>query len=104
MVYAIAEDADGRLWVSGNDGIVRINRGDGSMVRYGLSAGLQDLEFNGNAVAMLRDGQLAFGGIRGLNLIDPAAVQPSRSMRWPDLIGSGRRSPTGRMTQTEESR
>ena len=104
VVYAIAEDADGWLWVSGNDGIVRINRGDGSMVRYGLSAGLQDLEFNGNAVAMLRDGQLAFGGIRGLNLIDPAAVQPSRfdapvALTW---IGSGRRSPTGRMTQTEE--
>ena len=49
-----------------------MDRGDGSQIRFGMEAGLQDLEFNGHAAAMLRDGQLAFGGIRGLNLIDPA--------------------------------
>ena len=101
VVYAIAEDAAGRLWLSGNNGIVRLDRSDGSQVRYGLAAGLQDLEFNGGAAAMLRDGQLAFGGIRGLNLIDPARVQPSRfdapvALTW---IGSGRRTPVGQVTQ-----
>ncbi len=101
VVYGIAEDAAGRLWLSGNNGIVRLDRGDGGQIRFGLAAGLQDLEFNGGAVAMLRDGQLAFGGIRGLNLIDPARVQPSRfdapvALTW---IGSGRRTPTGQVTQ-----
>ena len=103
VVYAIAEDATGRLWLSGNNGIVRLDRGDGSQIRFGMEAGLQDLEFNGHAAAMLRDGQLAFGGIRGLNLIDPARVQPSRfdapvALTW---IGSGRRSPTGQVTQVD---
>ncbi|MCX7564266.1 EAL domain-containing protein [Xanthomonadaceae bacterium XH05] len=101
VVYGIAEDNAGRLWLSGNNGIVRVDRGDGTQVRFGLTAGLQDLEFNGGAVAMLRDGQLAFGGIRGFNLVDPARVQPSRfdapvALTW---IGAGQRSPTALVTQ-----
>lgn len=97
VVYAIAEDAQGRLWLSGNDGLVRLDRGDGNAVRFGLSAGLQDLEFNGGAVAALRDGQIAFGGIRGFNLIDPARVQRSRFdapvvLSWH---GSGRHALAG---------
>ena len=100
VVYGIAEDTGGRLWLSGNNGILRLDRGDGGQIRFGLSSGIQDLEFNGDAVAMLRDGQLAFGGIRGFNLIDPNRIQPSQfdppiALTW---IGSGRRSATGQVS------
>jgi len=97
VVYALAEDGDGKLWISGNDGLQRLDRSDGSTMKFGLSAGLQDLEFNGGAAVRLRDGQIAFGGIRGLNLIDPSRVHPSAFdppvvLSW---FGSGRRAMTG---------
>ncbi len=97
VVYSIAEDAHGYLWLSGIDGLMRLDRKDGSVVRFGLSAGLQDLEFNGGAVAALRDGQIAFGGIRGFNLLDPEQVRPSTfdppvAMSW---YGIGRHALTG---------
>lgn len=76
VVYGVAEDSAGRLWLSGNHGIVQLDRLENRQVHFGPEAGLQDLEFNGGAVATLRDGRLAFGGIRGLNLFDPALVRP----------------------------
>jgi diguanylate cyclase (GGDEF)-like protein/PAS domain S-box-containing protein len=76
-VYGIAEDALGRLWLSSNNGIASFERGSGSFRRYSLRDGLQDLEFNGGATLELRDGRIAFGGTRGLNLFDPARVQDS---------------------------
>src|SRR5690606_5315050 len=45
---------------------------------YGLGDGLQDVEFNGGAIATLADGRIAIGGVRGLNLFDPGRMQPSR--------------------------
>lgn len=75
IVYDIAEDNDGYLWISGNDGLVRLDRGDGSHIRFGLTDGLQNLEFNAGAATVLRDGRLVFGGVRGFNLIDPDKVR-----------------------------
>jgi diguanylate cyclase (GGDEF)-like protein/PAS domain S-box-containing protein len=76
-VYGIAEDALGRLWLSSNNGIASLERGSSRFRRYSLRDGLQDLEFNGGAVLELRDGRIAFGGLRGFNLFDPARLQDS---------------------------
>lgn len=78
IVYDIAEDNDGYLWISGNDGLVRLDRGDGSHIRFGLTDGLQNLEFNGGASTVLHDGRLVFGGVNGFNLVDPARVTLSK--------------------------
>jgi diguanylate cyclase (GGDEF)-like protein/PAS domain S-box-containing protein len=76
-VYGIAEDTQGRFWISSNGGLASFERESGRFRRYGLRDGLQDLEFNGGAALTLRDGRIAFGGTRGFNLFDPARLQDS---------------------------
>ena len=95
-VYSLATDAHGMLWIGTNQGLLRLDPGDGdALTAYGRADGLQDLEFNGGAVARLDDGRLAFGGIRGLNVFDPARVprdveQPPRLL----AVGIGERAGT----------
>ncbi|MEO8010816.1 MAG: diguanylate cyclase, partial [Dokdonella sp.] len=77
-VYAILEDAMGRLWLSSNRGIASFDRSTGEFHLYALEDGLQSAEFNGGAFAALRDGRFAFGGVEGLNLVSPTSVTASR--------------------------
>ncbi len=77
-VYAIASGPAGKLWLSTNRGIASFDPVGGSFRSYTLVDGLQDMEFNGGAVAALHDGRLAFGGINGFNLFTPQAIQGSR--------------------------
>ena len=77
IVYGIAEDARGFLWLSGHSGLTRIERSTDLARRYGLRAGLQDLEFNGGATLRLADGRIAFGGVRGINVFRPESIRDS---------------------------
>jgi diguanylate cyclase (GGDEF)-like protein/PAS domain S-box-containing protein len=82
VVFSLAGDASGAIWMGTNRGLMRyIPEGHGphagTLRRYGLADGLQDLEFNGGAVATLDGGQLAFGGVSGLNVFDPARITDS---------------------------
>lgn len=74
VIYAILPDAQGQLWLSTNDGLFRFDPVKERADAYPVSAGLQDREFNSGAAARGPDGRLYFGGIRGLNWFDPAAV------------------------------
>jgi diguanylate cyclase (GGDEF)-like protein/PAS domain S-box-containing protein len=76
-VYGVLEDAKGKLWISSNLGIARLDPASGEVRSYGMSDGLQELEFNGGAQLRLTDGRLLFGGIRGINLFDPGRLEPS---------------------------
>ncbi|GIX34921.1 MAG: diguanylate cyclase [Lysobacteraceae bacterium] len=86
-VYGLLEDAVGRIWVSSNRGLLRFDPRNGNVQAFGLSDGLQDLEFNGGAQLALSDGRLAFGGIRGLNVFDPEAIHTSRFAPPVVLVG-----------------
>jgi len=77
-VYGISSDAFGRIWISTNRGIASLERGTGTLHSYDLGDGLQDMEFNANAVATLRDTRIAFGGINGFNLFLPQTIVASR--------------------------
>jgi diguanylate cyclase (GGDEF)-like protein/PAS domain S-box-containing protein len=79
-VFSIAESPPGILWLGSNAGILRYDTASARARGYTLADGLQDIEFNGGAVAELADGRLAFGGVRGLNLFDPARIAGSRYM------------------------
>jgi len=78
VVYSLAGDADGGLWLGTDRGLMRYLPGNGQLHGFSLVDGLQSDEFNGGAAAVLRDGRLAFGGINGINVFDPAQVHPSR--------------------------
>ncbi|WP_166209296.1 EAL domain-containing protein [Cognatiluteimonas telluris] len=78
VVYSLVGDRDGRLWMGTDRGLLRFVPDRGSLHAFGLADGLQDLEFNGGTVATLDDGRLAFGGVSGVNVFDPARILDSR--------------------------
>ncbi len=66
---ACCADAKGRLWVSGNAGLVRFDPDTGAVKTYHREDGLQGEEFNFGAYAQLADGRLCFGGTARLQHI-----------------------------------
>ncbi|WP_190285572.1 EAL domain-containing protein [Montanilutibacter psychrotolerans] len=78
MVYSIAQSGRGQLWLGTDAGITRFDLRTGTASNYGMADGLQDFEFNGGAVARLRDGRLVFGGVRGFNVFNPAQLNDTR--------------------------
>jgi len=83
VVYGILTDAAGNIWGSTNKGIFCMTAIPNSKeVKYNFrnftkAAGLQDDEFNTGAFAKLPNGNLAFGGVNGLNIFNPATVLQS---------------------------
>ena len=77
-VYAIADDKMGRLWLSTNRGIATFDRATGTFHPFTLADGLQGMEYNSGASALLDNGDFVFGGVNGLNLFSPQAIVGSR--------------------------
>ena len=80
MVYGILPDNEGNIWGSTNNGIFCLLKGkttdssQWSFRNFSKAYGLQDDEFNTGAYARLPNGQLAFGGVNGLNVFDPKEI------------------------------
>ena len=77
-VTAVAEEHDGKVWVTTGDGIKRIIvKQDADSCRFFVNAysefnGVQKRLFNKRSILCLNDGRLMAGGIDGINVIDPA--------------------------------
>jgi signal transduction histidine kinase/DNA-binding response OmpR family regulator/ligand-binding sensor domain-containing protein len=80
VVYGILPDSSGNIWGSTNKGIFCLVHPDSKTVtnwqfrNFTKTDGLQDDEFNTGAYAILANGNLAFGGVNGLNIFNPAQV------------------------------
>ncbi len=80
VVYGILPDNEGNIWGSTNNGIFCLLTGksrDSSkweFRNFTKAYGLQHDEFNTGAYAKLPNGQLAFGGVNGLNIFDPKEI------------------------------
>jgi len=81
VVYGLLPDGAGNLWGSTNRGLFIMSvekKGETAIAchfrNFTKADGLQDEEFNTGAYAKLPDGRLAFGGVNGLNIFDPAVV------------------------------
>jgi signal transduction histidine kinase/ligand-binding sensor domain-containing protein len=70
-VYGILEDSTGQLWMSTNNGIACYDATERVFRNYGVSEGVQSLEFSQNAFCRGSRGRLFFGGINGVNIIEP---------------------------------
>jgi diguanylate cyclase (GGDEF)-like protein/PAS domain S-box-containing protein len=77
-VYAIRDDRMSRLWLSTNHGIASFDPSSNTFRGFTAADGLQGMEFNGGAAAALNDGEIAFGGVNGLNLFLPQTIVGSR--------------------------
>ncbi|WP_168208888.1 triple tyrosine motif-containing protein [Chitinophaga sp. XS-30] len=65
-VYAVLLDDKDDIWVSHNKGITQIKQNSDNLVTYNFEDGLQSNEFNTGAYFKSMDGELFFGGIRGV--------------------------------------
>jgi signal transduction histidine kinase/ligand-binding sensor domain-containing protein/CheY-like chemotaxis protein len=73
VVYGIESDAEGRLWLSTNNGLVRLDPANRAIRVFHEVHGLQAEEFNFNAHYRATDGTLYFGGNNGFNAFNPTA-------------------------------
>jgi signal transduction histidine kinase/ligand-binding sensor domain-containing protein len=76
-VYGILEDSTGQLWMSTNKGIACYDAAGRTFRNYGTGEGLQSLEFSQNAFSSGSHGRLYFGGINGVNIIEPGRLPVS---------------------------
>jgi len=73
-IYAMTFDEAGFLWCSTNKGILTINAGN-SFHQFKKEDGLQENEFNTNAVATFKQGEIFFGGVNGISSFYPSAIK-----------------------------
>ncbi len=80
VVYGILTDDAGNIWGSTNNGIFCLlnkrkdEHGHWLFRHFTKASGLQDDEFNTGAYEKLPNGDLAFGGVNGLSVFNPATV------------------------------
>lgn len=72
-IYAMSFDKAGFLWCSSNKGVFRIDK-DNGILQLKKEDGLQENEFNTNAVARSEDGEIFFGGVNGISSFYPSAI------------------------------
>ncbi len=74
-INGILDDDQGRLWLSTGDGGINVfDPRNGAVKVYDASDGLQGNQFLNESAYKTRAGLLLFGGMNGLNIIDPAKV------------------------------
>ncbi|HEU4718248.1 MAG TPA: two-component regulator propeller domain-containing protein [Bacteroidia bacterium] len=79
-IYSVVPDEKGNLWLSHNKGLTRFSPSAAEGFRFknfGPGAGVQSSEFNQGAF-FSRNGELFFGGQKGLNIIDSRNVEPKQ--------------------------
>ncbi|OQP63780.1 hypothetical protein A3860_22835 [Niastella vici] len=80
VVLTILEDGSGHLWLSTLNGLVQFDIKKRESRNFYQADGLQSNQFHYNSALSLRNGQLAFGGIKGLNLFYPEAIRGNHTM------------------------
>ncbi len=85
VVYTIIPDNSGRFWITGNNGIGCILPTDDRVIFFNGKNNLQSLEFNFNA-ACSTYGNFYFGGIKGLNHIQPSSFNPDKVAPLAQLV------------------
>jgi signal transduction histidine kinase/ligand-binding sensor domain-containing protein len=81
--YAVMPLGEKKYWVSTNSGLMNIN---GNLsATYSSRNGLQSDEFNGRCALLLRNGNLAFGGVNGISIFNPNSISADSIAPLPYL-------------------
>jgi signal transduction histidine kinase/ligand-binding sensor domain-containing protein len=86
VIYSILADDLGRFWITGNNGIGCISPAEDRIMFFNSKNNLQSLEFNHNASYSSAGDNLYFGGIQGLNQINPGKFKPDKDPPVVQLI------------------
>lgn len=71
-IYCILPDDNGRIWCSTNNGIFRLDPTTREIRTWTRYDGLQGNEFNRSHKFRFADGHMAFGGLEGYTILNPA--------------------------------
>ena len=85
FIYAVHGDRNGDIWFTSNKGLSQIIRSKNKVVNYGLANGLQSLEFNSASCLFSKQEELFFGGINGMNIIQPVQAKSQSIPRTPQI-------------------
>jgi ligand-binding sensor domain-containing protein/signal transduction histidine kinase len=84
VIYGVLPDNQDNIWLSTNMGISRFSLTDFSTKNFDVNDGLQSNEFNGGAYHKGYSGKLYFGGVYGLNIIEPDKILPVENV--PEVV------------------
>lgn len=79
FIYGVLEDNRGDIWFSHNKGVSQYFPKEGKFIHYGVKDGLQSNEFNTGAYYKDEKGLLYFGGVNGINVIDPSNIVENKN-------------------------
>jgi signal transduction histidine kinase len=74
-IQCILQDDQLRLWISTNGGLSQFNLAGSQIKNFDAGDGLQSKEFNSGSCARMKDGELFFGGVEGMNSFYPNQIQ-----------------------------
>ena len=91
--------SDGRIWLSGLAGLMRLDPDTGAVKTFHVADGAAGEEFTANAYFRMHDGRLCFGGPGGFNIFDPSRLterpQPPRlALTRVEILGAPAPGPT----------
>ena len=69
-IYELIQDKNGNLWMSTNRGLAFFDVRNKKFTAYNTNDGIQGLEFNNGASYISPSGEIFFGGINGLTIIN----------------------------------
>jgi signal transduction histidine kinase/ligand-binding sensor domain-containing protein/DNA-binding response OmpR family regulator len=98
-INGVLVDGDGRIWLSGEAGLMRLDPDTGAVKTFHVADGAVGEEFTTNAYFRMRDGRLCFGGPGGFNIFDPSRLtersQPPRlALTGVEILGAPAPGPT----------
>lgn len=87
VIFGIQADQSGRLWLSSNNGLMRLSPASRDLHTFHEGQGSFSNEFNFGAHYRTREGTLYFGGPGGFNAIDPTSID--WNLQPPRVVLSG---------------
>lgn len=86
-IAGILKDSIGCLWVSGNNGLWKIDPSNKKFLHFTYLNGLQSNQFNIGSFCKDKEGCFYFGGINGLNQFKPEIIGEPKMISKPIIIG-----------------
>jgi signal transduction histidine kinase/DNA-binding response OmpR family regulator len=84
VIQGILEDEQGNLWLSTNNGLSKFNPETESFRNYDVNDGLSGNQFYPGACYRAKDGEMFFGGTKGLNSFYPDQLQDNKHI--PEIV------------------
>lgn len=85
-IYGILEDEEENLWISTNNGISVFNIKEEKFTALNISDGIQSANFRKYAYFKDSNGLMYFGGVNGINVLDPAEMVDNSSLPKIEIV------------------